>query len=1074
MYRGQPNQSGAASYPSPSARSAALSRAADSDQGSMNSQQSGGSSSGRSYSSGSGSGGRREREADTSPASSYTHSSPSSSSASWIKQGAVGSPLDALVQGMKSGADPDAPLPAQQPASRSQIYNRAFALSRSTSIKRAPPQVDERDTLEQGSYRQAQQRDTVRSEEERRREEVRRQRAARLSSQSLADRSEQPSTTSARAIAEEDEDDYGPRRFASGPQQQARQRESSQLLSSNAFRSSMSSDASFNTITGDNDRSSIMGQLWSTGGVDDEVASAVRGLALQRRGSIDTVRSSEFGENGRWGKAWANKVDDEESLYGDSEWGGRDDGDDDVDDEVAAQGAITGTQSRNAASTNAKYGGHLGTLERSLASGQHLEGYNGTQAQHIGGLELKAAPGRSAQPSHDAALLQPNARTYHQQHHTAFDQADVPIQPSMSRQHVVSLTPTIRGSPSNYAPSRRDTLRSIAPELDDVDAQAQAAGDDDDLKTPMLSGQNGPTYRSGQANTRDSMASIASVSTITPNSVGSGSSSGGSDASGPNGAHVFVWPPTPSASVSSHEGVAGASSSGQGVPQGGMSPMSAVVETVPVAEQSWTLPSQQQLQRVPVGPSAILARGLDSPILSADGHRRSSGGRISSGRATHGHPAGRMPPPAPRDDTPGYSDPNAPSPYMPAIGKMRAQAIKNADGRESLVSDLDVETLRLENSTRRDSSSTLASSRMSVGTVLYEPGDGPQDQSNRRESLESMYSRRSHHSGGLSSIEQQPNGLPSAAPRQDGQAAQLAQIRSHFDEQPPRRAENGTAPQSGERWAQQDDLHRSNVQTSRWPPQGDAGYNSAEMRGQLQNRSSQSQLHPSQSQNQRPPSLQSKPSSVSIATTPSARGLGASLGSVAPGPAGPLRADTRTGPTAAEEFLSQGISYHESGDLARSAYYFERSARVEGGCVVGMCMWGMALREGWGARKDPRKGFEWISRAAARAGEMMSTGASSGQKTEAELRAIRSELKLSVYELGKCFCYGWGVKMDKRMALEYFELAAKLGDADSQAEAGALLAAGKGGCKKDLKKAAKYYRMAPKGTIPSACPGSTK
>lgn len=48
------------------------------------------------------------------------------------------------------------------------------------------------------------------------------------------------------------------------------------------------------------------------------------------------------------------------------------------------------------------------------------------------------------------------------------------------------------------------------------------------------------------------------------------------------------------------------------------------------------------------------------------------------------------------------------------------------------------------------------------------------------------------------------------------------------------------------------------------------------------------------------------------------------------------------------------------------------------------------------------------------------------------------------------------------MALEYFELAAKLGDADAQAEAGALYASGKGGCKKDLKKAATYYRMAAK------------
>ncbi|PWN35459.1 HCP-like protein [Meira miltonrushii] len=169
-------------------------------------------------------------------------------------------------------------------------------------------------------------------------------------------------------------------------------------------------------------------------------------------------------------------------------------------------------------------------------------------------------------------------------------------------------------------------------------------------------------------------------------------------------------------------------------------------------------------------------------------------------------------------------------------------------------------------------------------------------------------------------------------------------------------------------------------------------------------------------------------------------------------------APNQTAQSEAEKFLTLGISHHESGDLSRSAFYFERSAKIEGGCVVGMCMWGMALREGWGVRKDQKRGFEWISRAASRAGDLMAT--SNGKtRNEAELKAIRSELKLSVYELGKCFCYGWGVKQDRQMALEYFELAAKLGDADAQAEAGALLAAGKG-CKKDLKKAAMYYRMA--------------
>ncbi len=110
----------------------------------------------------------------------------------------------------------------------------------------------------------------------------------------------------------------------------------------------------------------------------------------------------------------------------------------------------------------------------------------------------------------------------------------------------------------------------------------------------------------------------------------------------------------------------------------------------------------------------------------------------------------------------------------------------------------------------------------------------------------------------------------------------------------------------------------------------------------------------------------------------------------------------------AEDYLAQGITYHEQGDMSRSAFYFERSANVDGGCVVGMCMWGMALREGWGARRDPKRGFEWIQRAATRAGEM----STQEFRSEKELANIRSELKLSVYELGKCYCYGWGTKTD--------------------------------------------------------------
>ena len=54
---------------------------------------------------------------------------------------------------------------------------------------------------------------------------------------------------------------------------------------------------------------------------------------------------------------------------------------------------------------------------------------------------------------------------------------------------------------------------------------------------------------------------------------------------------------------------------------------------------------------------------------------------------------------------------------------------------------------------------------------------------------------------------------------------------------------------------------------------------------------------------------------------------------------------------------------------------------------------------------------------------------------------------------------GWGIEMDKALALRCFEIAGSWGDADAMTEAGSCYYQGTG-CKKDLKKAAKYYRMA--------------
>lgn len=43
---------------------------------------------------------------------------------------------------------------------------------------------------------------------------------------------------------------------------------------------------------------------------------------------------------------------------------------------------------------------------------------------------------------------------------------------------------------------------------------------------------------------------------------------------------------------------------------------------------------------------------------------------------------------------------------------------------------------------------------------------------------------------------------------------------------------------------------------------------------------------------------------------------------------------------------------------------FEKSAKEGGGCGVGMLMWGLALRHGWGCEKNEKYGFKWLRRAA--------------------------------------------------------------------------------------------------------------
>jgi TPR repeat protein len=119
-----------------------------------------------------------------------------------------------------------------------------------------------------------------------------------------------------------------------------------------------------------------------------------------------------------------------------------------------------------------------------------------------------------------------------------------------------------------------------------------------------------------------------------------------------------------------------------------------------------------------------------------------------------------------------------------------------------------------------------------------------------------------------------------------------------------------------------------------------------------------------------------------------------------------------------------------------------------------MLMWGLALRHGWGCEKNEKKGFLWLRRAAeAAVGDL--EAARSGE----EATLVKSELVLAIYEVGQCFFRGWGVTRDKKMAVSYFQVAARLGDTDAQLELAFCLLNGKG-CKKDRKEAAKWYREA--------------
>ncbi|GAA5849429.1 hypothetical protein JCM8547_000446 [Rhodosporidiobolus lusitaniae] len=167
-------------------------------------------------------------------------------------------------------------------------------------------------------------------------------------------------------------------------------------------------------------------------------------------------------------------------------------------------------------------------------------------------------------------------------------------------------------------------------------------------------------------------------------------------------------------------------------------------------------------------------------------------------------------------------------------------------------------------------------------------------------------------------------------------------------------------------------------------------------------------------------------------------------------------------PETADDYLQVGIDLHEHGELERAAWCFEQSAKRNGGCGAGMLMYGLTLRHGWGCATNAPLGFRYLQLAAESVVEDLDRvvfGGRSLTEAEANTKAAKSELVLALHEMGISYRFGWGVAKDKKLACSYFKLAADLGDIDAQVDLAFMLANGKG-CKKDMREAAKYYRMA--------------
>ncbi|KAG5456536.1 MAG: hypothetical protein BJ554DRAFT_3698, partial [Olpidium bornovanus] len=154
---------------------------------------------------------------------------------------------------------------------------------------------------------------------------------------------------------------------------------------------------------------------------------------------------------------------------------------------------------------------------------------------------------------------------------------------------------------------------------------------------------------------------------------------------------------------------------------------------------------------------------------------------------------------------------------------------------------------------------------------------------------------------------------------------------------------------------------------------------------------------------------------------------------------------------ATDETVRLAIDHLESGEVEKA--FEQLILAAEKGSPLGLFLFGISLRHGWGCDPDPPRAINYLRRAAETSAleldqQLKQSKDAPGQNTFA-VSAARSELVLSIYELGISFANGLGVEKDTRVAAYYFEIAATLGDADAQNDVARMYEHGIG-VKKDM------------------------